>query len=198
MAVTVDKIRQGIRDLGLSGRPVCVHSSLRSFGPVEGGARAIIDSLLYEESTVLVPAFSSEMYEVPPPSDEQFARNGLGRFESEKFVANVRRVYTSDSLDIDSNMARSQLRYSSWPAMSAVLILYGPSPQSGLRRAPLIPSNTGLDPHGPLYRLVNADGFVFLMGVGLDKMTAIHLAEQEADVGCSFGGPTDQMDVSSK
>ena len=44
----------------------------------------------------------------------------------------------------------------------------------------LIPSNTLVDLYGPLCRLVNVDGFVLLMGVGLDRMTAIHLAEQEA------------------
>jgi aminoglycoside N3'-acetyltransferase len=39
MKVTTSDIRLAIRNLGLAGRPLCVHSSLRSFGWVEGGAQ---------------------------------------------------------------------------------------------------------------------------------------------------------------
>ena len=40
MKVTTGDIRKAIRNLGLAGRLLCVHSSLRSFGWVEGGRSA--------------------------------------------------------------------------------------------------------------------------------------------------------------
>jgi len=46
MKVTTGDIRKAIRNLGLAERPLCVHSSLRSFGWVEGGAQVVVDGLL--------------------------------------------------------------------------------------------------------------------------------------------------------
>ena len=59
MTVTEQEIRDALRSLDLSRRDVCVHSSLRSFGRVEGGARAVVGAFLEEGCTVLVPTFSS-------------------------------------------------------------------------------------------------------------------------------------------
>ncbi|MBI3945229.1 MAG: AAC(3) family N-acetyltransferase [Armatimonadetes bacterium] len=61
MAVTRDEIAAGLRSLGLEpGAGVFVHSSLRSFGHVEGGAEAVIGALtdvVGPEGTILMPAF---------------------------------------------------------------------------------------------------------------------------------------------
>ncbi len=61
-SVTRDEIAEGFRKLGLSrGDGVMVHSSLRSFGYVEGGAEAVIAALedvLTEEGTLLMPSFN--------------------------------------------------------------------------------------------------------------------------------------------
>ena len=65
--VTLDDIRTAARESGLSGRPVCVHASLRSFGWVEGGAQAVVDGLLAEGCTVLVFTLTW-VFASPPPS----------------------------------------------------------------------------------------------------------------------------------
>ena len=63
-AETIDQdlIAAGLRELGLGeGDCVGVHSSLRSFGHVEGGADAVIDALLEvvgPTGTVVMPAYS--------------------------------------------------------------------------------------------------------------------------------------------
>src|ERR687891_282076 len=59
MVVTGEDLKQALRGLGLSRRAVCLHSSLRSFGHVAGGAKTVIRAFLDEECTVLVPTFSS-------------------------------------------------------------------------------------------------------------------------------------------
>ena len=60
--VTQHDIEQGLRRLGLeTGNKVLVHSSLRSFGHVDGGADAVIDALLAAvgaAGTVLVPTLT--------------------------------------------------------------------------------------------------------------------------------------------
>jgi len=60
--VTTKDIVEGLRRLGLrAGDGVMVHSSLRSFGHVEGGARAVIDALMETvaaEGTLMMPSFN--------------------------------------------------------------------------------------------------------------------------------------------
>ena len=50
----------------------------------------------------------------------------------------------------------------------------------GPQASSLIPEGSSPDLFGPLTKLVEVDGSLLLMGVGLDKLTAIHLAEQQA------------------
>ena len=75
MVVTRQDIKQTLRTLRLSTQVVCLHSSLRSFGQVEGGATALIQSFLDEGCTLLFPTFSSG-FEIAPPRHLQFERNG--------------------------------------------------------------------------------------------------------------------------
>ena len=73
--VTSQGIQQAVTDLGLADQPLCVHSSLRSFGHVEGNADAVIDGLLAAGCTVLVPTFSF-LFSVRPSPTSAPARNG--------------------------------------------------------------------------------------------------------------------------
>src|SRR6187402_3149305 len=100
MTITLDDIRNAARSAGLSGHPVCIHASLRSFGWVKGGAQTVIDGLLAEGCTVLVFtltfAFSS-----PPPSDRRPARNGVDYDQYAGQPVNSGPVYTTDSIEIE-------------------------------------------------------------------------------------------------
>ncbi len=62
--VTRQDIIDGLKDLGLkAGDAVVVHSSLSSFGRVEGGARTVVDALLEvlgPKGTLAVPTFNFE------------------------------------------------------------------------------------------------------------------------------------------
>src|SRR5439155_25421802 len=64
--VTSGDLVAGIRRLGLPGRAVCMHSSLRSLGHVVGGAYAVVDAFLAESCTLLVPSFSFRFLVLPP------------------------------------------------------------------------------------------------------------------------------------
>ena len=62
--VTREDLKKGFLALGLTaGMKVMVHSSLKSFGYVEGGADAVIDVLmeiLTPEGTLMMPSFNHE------------------------------------------------------------------------------------------------------------------------------------------
>ena len=100
--VTRAGIRERVRRLQLAGRPVEVHSSLRSFGHVEGGPRTVVDGLLAEGCTVMVPTFSYG-FSVRPLPHQRPARNGTGyRFPPDEPDASdgAHRVYRPDSNEL--------------------------------------------------------------------------------------------------
>jgi aminoglycoside N3'-acetyltransferase len=157
MSVTFQDIRQVIQKPGLAGRVLCVHSSLRSFGPVEGGATSIVEALLAEECTILVPSFTWR-----------------------SFRPETKRVYTTGTREIDKGMgaiplavlAEPQRVRGNHPLCSFTAV--GPFAQE------LMIGQTPLRPLAPLEALVNFRGMVLMMGVNLDSMTLLHLAELNA------------------
>jgi aminoglycoside N3'-acetyltransferase len=68
--VTQQDIRQGLLRLGLKGGDtVLVHSSLSSFGWVEGSASAVVEALLQvlkEGGTLIAPTFSYYLLDTRP------------------------------------------------------------------------------------------------------------------------------------
>lgn len=178
--VIAAEIQHSIRILGLSGRALCVHSSLRSFGRVEGGAPTVVNALLAEGCSVLVPTFSSAVYQAWPDPPDLIAQNGLGLAHPIPTPPTAVRIYSPDACEIDRDMGAI-------PA--AVLAMPG-----RVRGAHPINSFTAVGPlaheliapqqpwhvYAPLEALVAAGGAVVLMGVGLERMTLLHLAEHRA------------------
>jgi aminoglycoside N3'-acetyltransferase len=179
MAVTVQDVRRALRSLGLSGQAVCLHSSLSSFGHVEGGAQTIVRAFLEEGCTLLVPTFSSA-FETIAPAHLRFERNGWNYETGRVARAGARKIFTPDSAEIDDDMGAIP---------SAVLALdesvRGNHPldsltAAGPRASELASGQTPSDVYAPLNALIRAGGFVLLMGVGLERMTLLHLAEKAA------------------
>lgn len=179
MKVTIAEIRDGVRNLSLSGHPLCVHSSLRSFGRVEGGAQAVVDALLAEGCTVMVPSFFWG-FAVPPPPHSRPARKGWDYARFEGPTAGVGRVYTPECTEIDADMGAIPAAVVTMPGRArgghplCSFAAVGP-----VARA-LVAEQGPLHVYAPLRALAARNGWVVLMGVGLDKMTLIHLAEQMA------------------
>jgi aminoglycoside 3-N-acetyltransferase len=72
MIVRLRDLVLGLRELGLEQVPVIVHSSLRSFGQVEGGAETVVSALMTTFNTVLVPTFTYRTMLIPltgPPDN---------------------------------------------------------------------------------------------------------------------------------
>jgi len=171
-------LQKSIQALGLAGQPVCIHSSLRSFGQRMEG---LLDAFLQSGCTVLAPTFS-DMYEAPPVPEYMPENNGAGDYSYfySKTYADVG-VYTPES-----NLF-SQEDMGAFPAM----VLAKPDRQrggnmlnsfaaAGPLAKELVEDQTNADVYAPLRRLYELDGYVLLMGVDLCSATAIHYAEEKA------------------
>lgn len=160
---------------------MCAHSSLRSFGRVEGGAPTVVQAFIDEGCTLLVPTFSSA-FEITPPAHLRFERNG---WDYELPHASTRErteeIYTNDSTEIDrGDMGAIPAAVVSWPGR-----VRGRHPTDSFsavgERAPeLVSGQSASDVYAPLKALAYEGGYVLLMGVGLERMTLLHLAEKES------------------
>jgi len=172
------QIKEAIDLLRLPGKAVCIHASLRSFEqPVYGLLKA------FEEAgcTVLVPAFS-DMYEAPPAEWLMPVQNGAGDYTwfLEKDYEDAGVYSPQSNLLSVEEMGRfpqmvlehpARLRGGNFLNSFAAL---GPLAQT------LVEKQTNQNVYAPLEELYELDGFILLMGVGLDCATAIHFAEQKA------------------
>jgi len=173
MTVTKDDIQKSILKTELNGKIVCIHSSLRSFGEVQGGADAVIEAFLEERCTVLVPSFSYDYY---IPRVEVIAQNGID-YNEEPFEPNGK-IYNVETADISSDMGsipraivNKAGRYRGCHPTNSFSAI-GPKAES------LISCQTPENVYAPFQKMMEMDGYIIMMGVGLTKMTAIHHAEK--------------------
>lgn len=136
-------------------------------------------AFLAEGCTVTVPTFSWG-FAVPPPASDRPARNGWDYDDFPGPTAGLGRVYDPSSNEIDKDMGAVPAAVLLWPARWR-----GEHPLSsfsavGPLAEVLITAQRPLDVWAPLRALVEADGAVLLMGVGFERMTLLHLAEQMA------------------
>ena len=164
-AVVYGDIVSGLRGLGLRpGDRVLAHSSLSSFGYVEGGAPAVIDALLDAvgpEGTVLVPTLTG---------DEALSPENPPRFDPRSSPCWTGRI--PETLRMRPDAIRSL-----HPTHSVAAI--GRDAESLTREH--IDSITPCDersPYGKLAELPN--GYVLLIGVSYQSLTLLHHVEEIA------------------
>ena len=179
MVVTQQDIQHALRALGLAGQVVCLHSSLRSFGEVADGAIAVVQAFLDEGITILVPTFSS-VFEVAPPPHLQFERNGWNYRATSAPRHSSERVFNLEVPDIDRSMGVIPATVLTWSNHMRGNHPLDSFTAVGPQAAKLVGGQTPSDVYAPLAALARMKGFVLLMGVGLEKMTLLHLAEKEA------------------
>lgn len=169
--VTADQIAAGLRRLGLGpGDVVLVHSSLRSFGYVEGGADAVVDALLDvvgPGGTLCMPALSWGHYspEKPPPL-----------FDPRTTPGNVGRI--PETFRMRPSVLRSLHPTHSMAALG---------PLAGRILAGHERSETPCGPDSPWGRLCYNEAWVLMIGCGTGPMTLSHGPEEvlHRDVRCT-------------
>ncbi len=174
--VTSSDLARAIRSSGLSKSVVALHSSLKSFGRLEGGPESLLQAFVRAGCTLLAPTFTYAC-EVSPQRD--IRQNGL----EPGFIVDVRH-----SIDFDQNASFLSPDMGSIPACllqtagrmrghHALNSLTGLGPLA----AAVIAEQSALNVYGPykwLYDYPRA--YLLLAGVNLTKATPIHFAEERA------------------
>jgi aminoglycoside 3-N-acetyltransferase len=179
---TARSLESELRNLGLQpGGSVLVHSSLSQVGWVCGGAVAVLQALLAvlgPAGTVVVPTHTAELsdpsgWRNPPVPQDWWPtiRETMPPYE----------VATTPSLGMG---ALAEL-VRTWPGT----IRSGHPQYSFAALGPAAEQLTaghdrqdGLGESSPLARLYDLAGWVFLLGVGHDSNTSLHLAEYRSGV----------------
>jgi len=153
--------------------PVIVHASLSAFGDVQGGAETVLGALIYNFDTLLMPGFTYKTMITPQigPLD-----NGLDYSQSQP--ANQMAQFYRPNMPVDRLMGvvsealrqHPRSRRSSHPILSFV----------GLNAGSCLETQTLEEPLKPLERLVEAKGWVLLLGVDHTVNTSLHYAERLA------------------
>jgi aminoglycoside 3-N-acetyltransferase len=167
MPVTLYDIAAAVRQAGLAEKPIGLHASLSSFGWVEGGANTVIQALLGSGCTVMVPTHAYQRYAVPPPGHRVTRRRAP--------------LYTPESNALDAeNMGAIPTAVLRRPGR-----VRGDHPLDsftavGGQAHALIDGQTPQDVYAPIRALASLGGDLVLMGVGLNRLTALHHAERMA------------------
>jgi aminoglycoside 3-N-acetyltransferase len=180
-AVTKAEIATGLRRLGLhSSSSVLVHSSLSSFGRVDGGAEAVCRALTETCGTVMMISGTWDLTGIPAPPGLVRPHNAYYNADSwDAFDEAVGTAipFTPD-LPVDRWLGRisETLRTTSPTERSTHPLFSFQATGPDARR--LIDAQRLDWPLGPIEALAELGGHVLLLGVGHTSNTTIHLAEQ--------------------
>ena len=170
ISVSKEDIKTGLKELGLkNGHVVGVHSSLSKFGRVEGGANAVIDALLVtvgEEGTIVMPTHSANLVEVKR-TPEEIAIGVLWIYKIQPYDPEETPC-TTGTIPETFRKRRGVTR-SLDPVHSLAAI--------GLKAEEIIDAGRIGVLEG-WQKLLELNGYILLMGVGLEVCTAMHLAEK--------------------
>ncbi|SCL26708.1 aminoglycoside 3-N-acetyltransferase [Micromonospora rhizosphaerae] len=179
MSAGLAEMAAGFAAIGATGRPVCVHSSLRSFGRLDGGPTAIVEAVLAGGGTLMVSTWSGGWYATPPPP-------GRSRPDNAEDDGSVPTRPAQHCWDPSSPYVHAD----AVGALAATVVAHpdrrrGDHPLNsftavGPLAATLVAGQAPLDVYAPLRALAAHDGLILCMGTGLTSVTAIHLAEQRA------------------
>ena len=177
-------LRSALQQLGLEGKSVCVHSSIKSFGDrLENGFDGLLSSFLDCGCTVMAPTFS-KMFMQQPDGLYQPEQNGTA-YGDEIFATPFEYapslIYSPDTTQIATIFMGAFPTYlvqqpgrvrGAHPINSFTAI--------GPKAHQLIDGQTWRNVYAPFEALIEDDGYILLLGVHLDHTTLIHYAEQQA------------------
>ena len=171
--ITFTDLRTALFKLGLSHTPVIAHASLRSFGEVVGGADAVLRALLDSVWALLMPTFTYATMitpEVGPPN------NGIA-YGTETDLNRMAEPFRRDmSADKQMGIIPETLRRHSRARRTAHPI----QSFAGVYADKFLAAQNLQNPLGPIGALVEADGWVLLLGVDHTVNTSIHYGEKLA------------------
>ncbi len=175
--VTHLDILGAIEACGLAARPVCLHSSLRSFGWIDGGAETVVRAFLDAGCSLMVPAFA-DAFRIPPPLGMRPQRNGYSY--GHEGVAAIGKIFDPHCLEVDRDMGTIARAVVHWPGRSRGDHAFQSFAAVGPLAETLVRTQRAADAFAPLRELADAGGWVLLAGVPYRRLTLLHLAEKLA------------------
>lgn len=173
--VVPDELTEGFERLGLKDDDsVVMHASLESMGAVDGGAAMVLHRLLRvlgRSGTLLMPTFTSITRH--STTHDNHTKSGCwceGRED--------RHLPFIPELQPDKLMGEISKRLCSWPASRRSRHPAYSFVAVGKHGDELVREFSLDDPLLPLRRFLRHDPWVLTIGVDLDSVTAIHVAEQ--------------------
>jgi aminoglycoside 3-N-acetyltransferase len=167
------ELKRAFDELGLAGRPVIVHTSLKKFGAIPGGPKTVIQALLASTRGVVVPTFTYKTMVTPlvgPPN------NGL-TYGSEQDLNRMAEPFTH-TMPPDKMMGilpAALLREKLAMRTAHPVLSFG-----GIQADDILLTQTLFDPLAPIRALTEKDGWVLLINVDQTVNTSIHYAEKLA------------------
>jgi aminoglycoside 3-N-acetyltransferase len=159
--------------LGLQGKPVIAHASLRSLGQIVGGADSVVTGLMYSTGSFIMPSHTYKTMVTPASGPTNNAVN-YSRGQQWNRLAEP---YQND-MPADRMMGVIPESVRHWPearrSMHPILSFVG------IRAEKILKTQTLEEPFAPLRALVELDGWVLLLGVDHTTNTSIHFAEKLA------------------
>jgi aminoglycoside 3-N-acetyltransferase len=171
-------ISRAIREAGLNGGIVCLHSSLKSFGALEQGPDSVIQPFVRAGCTLIVPAFTYEC-EITTPMGERIPQNGYRSsfpcpYETALPFNRSSAMISKEMGTIPARILTHRDRFRGDHPLNSIA---GLGPLAG----EIVAYQTSLDVYGPYKRAYRCErAFLVLAGVDLTKATPIHYAEEHA------------------
>jgi aminoglycoside 3-N-acetyltransferase len=163
--VTKQMLKNSLETLGLhAGMNLIVHSSLSSFGYVEGGADTVIDVLqeiLTEQGTLMMPSFNH------------------GKPYMDGHIFDIKHTGTTSGIIPDTFWRRKGVLRSMNPTHS--FAVWG---KNAKRYTAYNHDAEAMGKGSPLSLLFEDDGYCMLMGVGYRSNTFHHYVETDIDAPC--------------
>jgi aminoglycoside 3-N-acetyltransferase len=176
--ITVRDLLHGFESLSLRGQPVIAHGSFKSLGHVQGGPKAVVNTLIASTGALMMPSFTYETMVYPPTGPEW---NGLDyRAEHERHHLNgdSAPTYFKRDLPVDREIGvlpeTLRRHHNAKRSLHPILSFTGVNVEFALERQSME------SPLEPIGALAEQNGWVLLIGVDQRVNTSIHYAEKLA------------------
>lgn len=162
VSVTKEEIKDGLRQLGI--QPGCilgVHSSLSHFGHVEGGVETVLEALFETVGPGGTIVMSTYLVGPPEPLTEQDVAQGIC-WKIRRFAFDD--LQTRSGMGIIADTFRRRPDVARWYHPVHSVSAWGKDAQLFCQS---------------FQPLVDAGGWILLLGVQMDRCSALHLAEEQ-------------------
>jgi aminoglycoside 3-N-acetyltransferase len=167
------ELKSAFDTLDLAGKPIIVHSSLKKFGPIDGGAETVLQALLATTNGVVVPTFTYLTMitpEVGPPN------NGITYGKDR----DTNKMAVAFHKDLQPDKMMGSLPFALLNQEGSSRTLHPILSFGGINVDYALITQTLYEPLAPIGALAEQDGWVLLISVNHDVNTGIHYAEKLA------------------